>query len=83
MDGFRFDTQTCLYYGRNAVKEHQEVFDDFGKKALIVTSQFSEGCPNTGLEDIKEIFDAKGIQYKVIGYTQVCHRDLLRPRKAL
>ena len=69
MDGFRFDTQTCLYYGRNAVKEHQEVFDDFGKKAIIVTSQFSEGCPNTGLEDIKEIFDAKGIQYKVIGYT--------------
>ncbi|MDR3729601.1 MAG: iron-containing alcohol dehydrogenase [Oscillospiraceae bacterium] len=69
MDGFRFDTQTCLYYGRNAVKEHQEVFDDFGKKAIIVTSKFAEGCPNLGLEDVKEIFDAKGIAYMVIDFT--------------
>ena len=38
MEGFRFDVQTCLYFGRYAVKEHQEVFDDFGKKAVIVTS---------------------------------------------
>ena len=44
MEGFRFDVQTCLYFGRYAVKEHQEVFDDFGKKAVIVTSKFAEGC---------------------------------------
>lgn len=69
MEGFRFDVQTCIYYGRNAVQEHQEIFDDYGKKAVIVTSKFADGCPNTGLEDIKAIFEAKGIDYKVIDYT--------------
>lgn len=69
MEGFRFDVQTCLYFGRYAVKEHQEVFDDFGKKAVIVTSKFAEGCENTGLRDVSEIFEEKGIEYKIIDYT--------------
>ena len=42
MDGFRFDVQTSVYYGRNALQDHQDVFDGFGKKAVIVTSQFIE-----------------------------------------
>lgn len=68
MKGFRFNVQTCLYYGRNAVKEHQDVFDDFGKKAVIVTSKFVDDCPNVGLKDTKEIFEAKGISYVEIDY---------------
>ena len=46
MDGFRFDVQTSVYYGRNALQEHQDIFDNFGKKAVIVTSQFIEGYEN-------------------------------------
>ena len=69
MDGFRFDVQTSVYYGRNALQDHQDVFDGFGKKAVIVTSQFIEGYKNIGLEDAKALFDAKGIEYKVLDYT--------------
>ena len=69
MDGFRFDVQTSVYYGRNALQEHQDIFDNFGKKAVIVTSQFIEGYENIGLKDVKELFDARGIEYKVIDYT--------------
>lgn len=45
------------------------MFDDFGKKAVIVTSKFAEGCENTGLRDVSEIFEEKGIEYKIIDYT--------------
>ncbi len=69
MDGFRFDVQTSVYYGRNALREHQDIFDGFGKKAVIVTSQFIEGYENIGLKDVKELFDERGIEYKVIDYT--------------
>ena len=69
MDGFRFDVQTSVYYGRNALQEHQDIFDNFGKKAVIVTSQFIEGYENIGLKDVKELFDERGIEYKVIDYT--------------
>ena len=69
MDGFRFDVQTSVYYGRNALREHQDIFDGFGNKAVIVTSQFIEGYENIGLKDAKELFDERGIEYKVIDYT--------------
>ncbi len=69
MDGFRFDVQTSVYYGRNALQEHQDIFDNFGKKAVIVTSQFIEGYENIGLKDVKALFDERGIEYKVIDYT--------------
>lgn len=69
MDGFRYNTQTCVYYGRNAIYDHQDEFDALGKKAIIVTSQFDEGKPNVGLEDCKKIFDEKAIEYIVIDYT--------------
>ena len=77
MDGFRFDVQTSVYYGRNALQDHQNVLDGFGKKAVIVTSQFIEGYKNIGLEDAKALFDAKGIEYKVIDIAgSHCKRQL-------
>lgn len=69
MQSFRFNTQTCVYFGRGCVEEHQEAFENYGKKAVLVTSQFAEGCPNKGLEDVKRIFGERGIEYKVIDYT--------------
>lgn len=32
MEDFRFDVQTCLYFGRYAVKEHQEMLTILEKK---------------------------------------------------
>ncbi len=69
MDGFRFDVQTSIYYGRNALRDHQDVIDGLGSKAVIVTSKFAEGCENIGLKDLEELFSEKGIEYRVIDYT--------------
>lgn len=69
MDGFRFDVQTSIYYGRNALRDHQDVIDGLGRKAVLVTSKFAEGCKNIGLEDVEKLFGEKGIEYKVIDYT--------------
>mgnify|MGYP000143355467 FL=1 len=49
MKSFRYDTQTCIYYGRNCLKENADKLEEFGKKAVIVTSRFverlQEYCP--------------------------------------
>ena len=66
MKSFRYDTQTCIYYGRNCLKENADKLEEFGKKAVIVTSRFVEGCRNIALEDLKEVFEGLGVEYVVL-----------------
>lgn len=66
MKSFRYDTQTCIYFGRNCLKEHAEKLEEFGKKAVVVTTKFVEGCPNLALEDLESIFADKGVEYVIL-----------------
>ena len=69
MKNFRFNVETCVYYGRNCIEEHKDIFEKYvgvyGNKACIVTSIFKGGNPNRALEDVKRVFDSLGIQYIV------------------
>lgn len=70
MKSFRYDTQTCIYYGRNCLKENADKLEEFGKKAVIVTSKFVEGCPNRALEDVEEVLADLGVEYLVLDDVQ-------------
>lgn len=69
MKSFRYNTQTCVYYGRDCVKEYADTIANYGKKAVVVTSEFIEGCQNYALEDLKEVFSEKGIEAIIISDT--------------
>lgn len=71
MKSFRYNTQTALFFGRGILKENAEFFRPYGKRAVIFTSQFYEGCKNRGLEDIKAVFDEVGIEYLVLDWVHV------------
>ena len=66
MKSFRYNTQTCVYYGRNSIKDHAEVFRDYGRKAVAVSSKFVKGCPNYAREDVQEVFDKYDIDYRFL-----------------
>ena len=66
MKSFRYDTQTCVYFGRNCLKENADKLEEFGKKAVIVTTKFVEGCRNLALEDVESVFDGMGVEYVVL-----------------
>lgn len=71
MKSFRYNTQTALFFGRNVIRDNAEFFKDYGKRAVIFTSQFYEGCTNRGLEDVKAAFDSVGIEYLVLDWVHV------------
>lgn len=62
MKSFRYNTQTCVYYGRHSIEEHEDIFRDYGKKAVVVSSRFVKGCPNYARDDLKEVFDRQNIE---------------------
>lgn len=66
MKSFRYNTQTCVYYGRNSIKEHEYIFKEYGNKAVIVSSKFIKGSPNYAIVDLKEIFDRLGMEYMIL-----------------
>lgn len=66
MQAFRYDTQTCIYFGRNALKDNMEKLMDFGKKAVVVTTIFPEGCKNLALEDVKDVLRKLEVEFKVL-----------------
>lgn len=69
MKTFRFNVETCVYFGRNCLQEKKDIFTKYmgvyGNKACIVTSIFKGGNPNLALKEVKEVFDELGIEYIV------------------
>lgn len=68
---FRYNTQTALFFGRNSIKENADFFEQYGKRVVIITSQFYEGCTNRGLEDMKTVFEQNGTEYLVLDWVQI------------
>lgn len=66
MKAFKYNTHTAMFFGQNCVKNNADVFTAYGKKAVIVTSKFAEGCRNYALEDIESIFTEAGMEYIVL-----------------
>ena len=66
MQSFRYNTQTCIHFGRNALKEHAGELAPFGSKAVIVTTTFPEGYPNRALEDVKDVLRSLWVEFKVV-----------------
>lgn len=66
MKAFKYATPAVVYFGEDCVKNNKEAITSAGKKALVITSQFSEGCINYGLQDMEEILKEAGITYKVV-----------------
>ena len=71
MKSFRYNTQTALFFGRNVIRDNASFFAPYGKRAVIITSQFYEGCTNRGLADIKAAFESQGIEYLVLDWVEV------------
>ena len=69
MKTFRFNVETCVYFGRNCLQEKKAIIaeygEKYGKKACIVTSIFKGGNPNLALKEVKEVLDELGFQYIV------------------
>lgn len=70
MKSFRYDTQTCVYFGKGCLKDNADKIKDLGKKAVIVTTQFIEGCPNLALADVEEVLKKLGIEYRVYDHAE-------------
>ncbi|MDO4555890.1 MAG: iron-containing alcohol dehydrogenase, partial [Lachnospiraceae bacterium] len=66
MKSFRYNTQTCVYYGRNSIKEHENIFCDYGTSAVAVSSKFVKGCKNYAKDDVVEVFEKYGIDYRIL-----------------
>ena len=66
MQSFRYNTQTCIHFGRNALKEHASELAPFGRKAVIVTTKFPKGHPNLALEDVKDVLRGLWVEFKVV-----------------
>lgn len=65
MKSYRFTVPTPIYFGENCVKDNAGLICALGKKALVVTQKFMNGCRNHALDDIEEIFKANGVAYMV------------------
>ena len=66
MKAFRYNTQTCVYYGRHSIAGHQDIFKEYGKKAVVVSSKFVKGCPNYARDDLKEIFRKLDMEFIIL-----------------
>lgn len=66
MDIFKFNTQTACYCGSDCVKQNEDLFSNYGKKAVIITSIFCPGCKNHALEDVVSVFDKLQVDYVVL-----------------
>ena len=65
MKSFKYNTRTAMFFGQNCIRENAAVFDNYGKKAVVMTSKFAPGCRNYALEDIEAVLTEKGFEYKV------------------
>ncbi len=70
MMNFKFHVQSPVYFGRGVVRQYADLIASYGKKAMIVTTQFPEGCPNLALEDALAVCAEKGIEATVFDKTE-------------
>lgn len=66
MKDFKYNTHTAMFFGQHCISKNADMFDNYGKRALIVTSKFAPGCRNYAVEDLEGVFADKGIEYKII-----------------
>jgi len=66
MKEFRYSVPTTMYYGGDCIKQNAPLFKSYGSKACIFTRQFVGGARNYALEDVEEVFNNQGIEYKII-----------------
>lgn len=66
MNTFRFNVETCVYFGRNCLQEKKDIFNKyvgvFGNRAVIVTGP----TPKLAVKEIQEVFNELGIEYLLI-----------------
>ncbi|MFT3983329.1 MAG: iron-containing alcohol dehydrogenase family protein [Lachnospiraceae bacterium] len=59
---FKYEMPTSVYFGKNVVREHKEVFQKVGKRALIVTGHHS-AKKNGAYEDVAAVLSAIGTEF--------------------
>ncbi len=70
MSSFRYDTQTCVYFGKGCLKANADKINGLGKKAVIVTTHFNEGCKNRALADTESVLRELGIDYRLYDHAE-------------
>ena len=65
MEPFRYNTQTCVYFGRHSMRDNAEQLKELGKKAAIVTTKFVGDAPNLALQDTVAVLEELGTAYVV------------------
>ncbi len=71
MKGFRYNTQTALFFGQNCIKDNADFFKPYGKRAVIFTTKFYDGCENKGLSDMQDVLKGNGVEYLVLDSVEV------------
>ncbi len=66
MEPFRYNTQTCVYFGRNSIRDNKEQLEPLGGKAVIVTTKFVGNVPNLALMDMEEALESLNVEYRVL-----------------
>lgn len=66
MEPFRYNTQTCVYFGRNSVRDNADQLKELGSKAVVVTTKFVGNAPNLALSDMEEVLKELGTDYRVL-----------------
>ena len=66
MMNFKFHVQSPVYFGRGVVRQYADLIASYGKKAMIVTTQFPEGCPNLALEDALAVCAEKALRLQFL-----------------
>lgn len=64
MEKFHFACRTEVFFGRDCVSEHSDVFRRLGKRAYIISSEFPKCVKNLALDDIKDTMEKEGIVYQ-------------------
>lgn len=66
MKTFRFNVETCVYFGRHCLQEKKDIFNKYrgayGNRAVIVTGP----TPKLAVDEIQEVFKELGIEYLLI-----------------
>ena len=65
MKSFKYNTHTAMFFGQNCIRDKMSVFENYGKRALVVTSRFPDGCRNYAVEDLEQLFKDMGVEYLV------------------
>ena len=70
MKPFRYNTQTCVYFGRKSIADNKDQLKDLGEKAVILTTRFVGNVRNLALEDMKEALDTLHVEYVVLDHVR-------------